>query len=276
VTTTPRPIKVIKELLRDPKTVEVRGSSYENRSNLAPSFFERIIHRYEGTRLGRQELHGDILEDAPGALWSRQLLDENRTRKAPEDLDRVVVGVDPQATKAEGHETGIVVSGRANKIGYVLDDLSINGHPEEWGRRVVTAYKQNRADAVIAEVNNGGEMVAANIHAIDPSVNVKTIYASRGKYARAEPIATLYVRKKAKHVGTFPLLEDELCTWEPGMKSPNRLDALVWGLTELLTGPYAEIETTSMPDAIANYQGQLVRGIGQEELKQLRRLSRMR
>jgi phage terminase large subunit-like protein len=233
VATTPRPIPIIKQLIKDPTAVIVRGSTYENRDNLAPSFFQQVVSRYENTRLGRQELNAEILEDVPGALWTRAIIDDHRVTRAP-DLVRVVVGVDPAASTGE---TGIVVAGRgADGHAYLLEDLTTAGSPDTWGRQVVTAYHKYQADRAAVEANNGGDMVISTIQVVDKTVATKKLWASRGKATRAEPVAALYEQGKVHHVGMFAGLEDEYCTWVSGegMDSPNRLDAAVWALTELM------------------------------------------
>jgi len=249
VSTTPRPIPIIKALVKDPSAVVTRGTSYENQANLSPSFIGRIFGRYEGTRLGRQELRGEILEDNPDALWQRQSIDDLRVRQNP-PCSRVVVGVDPEATSGENSaETGIIVAGitmQEGKLqGYVLDDLSIRASPSGWASAVITAYYKHKADIVIAEDNNGGEMVEYTIRSVDSKVPVKRIHASRGKYTRAEPISALYEQQKVHHVGFFSDLEDQMCEWVPGDKSPDRLDALVWSLTELFNA--GEPATVDVP-----------------------------
>lgn len=235
VTTTPKPVPLIKELKTDPNTVTVRSTTYENLPNLAPAFADEIIGRYEGTRLGRQELLAEILDDNPDALWGRSDIEENRVVKAP-DLVRIVVGVDPQArNEPTSAETGIVVAGRdADGRGYILDDLSIKATPEKWAQRAVTGYYRHNADRIIGEINNGGDMVEFTIRTVDRNISYKGVHASRGKQIRAEPISSLYEQGKVHHVGMFPELEDQLCEWIPGDKSPDRLDALVWALTELM------------------------------------------
>ncbi|MFH1183938.1 MAG: terminase family protein [Chloroflexota bacterium] len=238
VTTTPRPMRLLRDLIADPTTVDVRRSSYDNIANLSPVFVDQVLGRYQGTRLGRQEIEGDILEDAPGALWKRDWLDAGRVTALP-PLQRIVVGVDPSATKG-GDEAGIVVAGVGyiGKIAhlYVLEDKSLQASPDVWAKAVVSAYNVHAANRVIAETNNGGEMVELVIRQVNPSVAYKAVHASRGKQARAEPIAQLYEQGRAHHVGMFAQLEDECCQWEvgTGQPSPNRLDALVWAATELM------------------------------------------
>ena len=241
VTTTPRPIPIIKTLLKDSQTHVTSGSTYENLHNLAPAFIARVVKKYEGTRLGQQELHAHVLDDNPDALWKRAaMIEKYRVTKAP-TLYRIVVGVDPTATST-GDEAGIVVAGvgecfctgRAEMHGFVLDDRSRQGSPHEWASAAVAAYHTHEADKLVAESNNGGEMVRTTIQTIEHAPSVTLIHASRGKYTRAEPVAALYEQGKVHHVGTFALLEDELCNWMPREASPNRLDALVWTLTELM------------------------------------------
>lgn len=246
VTTTPRPAKLIRELLGNPATVVTRGTTYDNRENLAPPFFETIIRKYEGTRLGRQELEAELLDDIPGALWSRKLLDELRVKKTPLDLYRIVVGVDPMAAADEEtglSETGIVTCGvgRDDQHGYVLADHSVRGGPADWARQAVSAYYQFEADVIVAEKNNGGDMVRHTIHSVDRNVPVELVHASRGKRTRAEPVAMLYEQGRIHHVGLFDRLEDQMCEWTPDppagesrADSPDRMDALVWALTKLM------------------------------------------
>lgn len=244
VTTTPRPIKLIKELLADPDTVEVQGHSQENIQNLADSYINRIIRKYEGTRLGRQELAGELLEDNPDALWSREQIEKDRVIERP-GLIRIVVAIDPQAeNNPNSAETGIVVAGiGTDGQGYLLDDVSIRATPDQWGRAAVTAYHLHSADRIIGEVNNGGDMIEHVIRSVDRNVSYKKVRASRGKQTRAEPIAALCEQNRVHHVGTFTELEDQLCEWVPGDKSPDRLDAYVWAFTELFLLEQGEVYT---------------------------------
>ncbi len=244
ITTTPRPLPLLKELKARSTTHVTRGVTYDNLMNLAPAYVENIIKPYEGTELGRQELNAEDLEDIEGALWKRGLIDTQRVYKAP-DLDRIVVGVDPSAT-AGGDEAGVVTAGTAmcyckgpdkpERHAFVLSDDSVQASPEKWAAAGVTAYHKFKADKLIAEDNNGGEMVETTIRTIPHAPPVKRIHASRGKHTRAEPISLLSQQGKIHHVGAFPKLEDELCSWVIGMDSPNRLDAYVWALTELMLG----------------------------------------
>ena len=235
VTTTPRPTPMLKQIQSAPNVVITRGTTYENRANLAASFFDSIITKYEGTRLGRQELEGHDLDDSPGAMWNRDQIDKFRIRKALE-MVRIVVAIDPAVTsKDDSDETGIVVVGK-DEFGhaYVLEDCSIKGTPDEWGRAAIQAMNRHQADRIIAEVNQGGDMVRYVLETIDKNVPVKMVRASRGKVSRAEPVSALYEQGKVHHVGVFHKLEDQMCTWEPGMPSPDRMDAMVWGMTELM------------------------------------------
>lgn len=244
VTTTPRPLPLIRKLLNDPTVHVTRGSTFDNASNLASPFLRAIEDAYAGTRLGRQELEGEILEDIPGALWARPNIDSYRVKEAP-DLERVLVAVDPSTSSHEGSdETGIVGVGMARDgdgyaRGYVLADKSLKGSPEEWARKAVSLYRELQADRIVAEKNQGGEMVASVIRAVDRSVPVTLVHASRGKHVRAEPISALYEQGRIHHVGRFDKLEDQMCQFsidnirDSNTGSPDRVDALVWGFTEL-------------------------------------------
>jgi len=242
VSSTPRPTKFLIELEKrmDDKgrkcTVVTRGNTQENYCNLSPVFISTIINKYKGTRLGRQELEGDFLSDNPEALWKRDIIDDNRVYKPPAQYTYVVVGVDPATTSKEGSDdTGIiVVAADANNHGYVLGDYTIHDTPQQWGKAVISAFHLHQANLVVGEVNNGGDMVEHTIRMLDASVPFKAVHASRGKVIRAEPVSSLYEQGRVHHVGTFRELEDQLCEWVPGAeKSPDRLDSLVWGITEL-------------------------------------------
>ncbi len=250
ISTTPRPTDVIRALIKDPKTRVVTGSTYENQANLADAFIHSITQEYEGTRLGRQELWAELLDDVPGALWARSLLDRLRIRppERPPQMRRIVVSIDPSVTaNAKSDECGIVVAGLGTDgHGYILDDLSGRMSAKDWGTKAIVAYQRWKADRIVAEVNNGGDLVEANIRAVQTSIpNVghhvayKAVHASRGKRARAEPVAALDERGLLHHVGSFPKMEDEMCTWDPTMtnESPNRIDARVWAITELMLEP---------------------------------------
>jgi phage terminase large subunit-like protein len=248
VTTTPRPTKLIRGLAADRTVAVTRGTTYENRANLAPDFIEQIVRKYEGTRLGRQEIEAEILDDLPGGLWNRGVIEAARARTAP-DLVRVVVAIDPAASSgAEADETGIIVAGKdAQDHAWVLADLSGRFKPAEWAKAAVAAYRAYRADRVVAEVNNGGEMVEATLRMIEPNLAFAAVHASRGKVVRAEPVAALYEQGRAHHLGSFAQLEDQMCSLGRGGRadgdgaragySPDRVDALVWALTDLLVEP---------------------------------------
>ena len=243
VATTPRPTKLIRDLLaREGRDVVVtRGSTYENRANLAPGFFDQVIRKYEGTRLGRQELNAELLEDTPGALWSHGVIDAARQAAAP-NLARIVVAIDPATSSGEdADETGIVVVGRDHQgHGYVLADASGKYQPIEWAKIAIDAYRTHHADRIVAERNNGGDMVEATIRTVDPNVPVTTVWASRGKVTRAEPVSALYEQGRMHHVGLFPQLEDQMTNFTSDFDrdaagySPDRLDAMVWAATDLL------------------------------------------
>jgi len=238
VTTTPRPTKIIRDLMASPDTVVTRGRTRDNVANLAPGVVAELERRYAGSRLGRQELDGEVLDDSAGALFRWTWIDTARVAKAP-DLRRVVVAVDPATTSHdESDETGIVVAGIGyDGRGYVLADESGRYRPEEWARRVASAYATHRADAVIAEGNQGGEMVASVLRSAGGAgMPVRIVHAKRGKATRAEPVAVLYEQGRVSHVGSLARLEDQLTTWDPatGRDSPDRLDALVYAVTELM------------------------------------------
>jgi phage terminase large subunit-like protein len=250
ITTTPKPSRLLSEIMKDDGTSITTGSTYDNISNLAPTFFKKVVRRYEGTTIGEQELHARILGEVQGALWTRETL--AKTRVSPSevpDFKRIVVAVDPmvrareRARKVAPPETGIIVAGVAMVGGeehaYIISDETVtNAKPDLWARRVIAAFHDYKADRVLGEVNNGGDMVEDVIHTRDPTVPVKMVHASRGKTTRAEPVAALYEQGRAHHVGTFASLETQLTTWTGanGEPSPDRLDAAVWALTELLLG----------------------------------------
>ena len=237
ITTTPKPLRLLRELIADDGTAVTRGSTYDNKANLAGPFLSRIVKKYEGTRLGRQELNAELLEEAEGALWSRDTIEENRIDAAPEDLARIVVAIDPAVTDKEASaETGLVSAGIAyDGTIYVLADRSDRLSPNAWATAAIEDYRRFSADRIVAEGNQGGDLVKHTIHTIDPRVPVTIVHAHRGKAARAEPVAALYEQGRVKHAGTFPDLEDQMVNWEPlsGSASPDRLDALVWAVTAL-------------------------------------------
>jgi len=267
VTTTPRPIPLVKELMASPDTLVTRGSTFENAAHLAPKFLRKIRERYEGTRLGRQELSAEILDDAPGALWTRSMMERRSNqyplgaRMAPHEtvpnLQRVVVAIDPSGTSGEagstrdrrdekdtaGDDVGIIVAGiGVDGLGYVLEDATCQMGPAGWGRRAIEMYYSHMADCIVGEANFGGAMVEFTIRSVDRRVKYKAVHASRGKVLRAEPVAALYEQGRVRHVGALPKLEDQMCqmtnTGYLGDHSPDRLDAMVWAITELMFAPY--------------------------------------
>jgi phage terminase large subunit-like protein len=233
-------VRLVRKLATSPGWVALtRGRTWDNAANLAPAFLAAIAKRYEGTRLGRQELEAELIEDIEGAMWTRAMFErEGAQVAAAPELKRVVVAIDPAAGSGEDNdETGIVVAGLSwDGHGYVLGDLSGRMTPHQWAARALAAYRTHAADRIVGEVNNGGEMVEATLRTIDPAVSFKAVHASRGKALRAEPVAALYERGRIHHVGAFPALEDQMCgfTGERGGPSPDRLDALVWAVTELM------------------------------------------
>lgn len=238
-TTTPKPVRVIRDLLAQipaGRVARTTGTTYDNRANLAPAFFEQIITKYEGTRLGRQELGGEYLDDTPGALWRRGMFDDRRP--AP-DLARVVVALDIATTSKEGSdETGIVVCGRGvDGRGYVLADRSGTLTPDGWARRAWAAFDEFGADRIVYESNQGGDLIATVLRTVRPDGPLTAVHASRGKRTRAEPVAALYEQARVTHPAPLDDLEDQLCGWTPDDgDSPDRLDALVWGLSDLMLG----------------------------------------
>lgn len=256
VATTPRPIPLIKRLLQDPTVAVVRGSTYENKANLAPAFLDQIVKRYEGTRLGRQELNAEILDDTPGALWTRDLLEKNRVTQHP-DLKRIAIAIDPSASEnADSDETGIIAAGLGvDGHGYILEDASIIGDPEKRSKAAISLFHKYKADTIVAEINNGGDWIPFAIHTVDKTVPVKVVHASRGKHTRAEPVASLYEQGKVHHVGYLGALEDQLCSWtSASADSPDRLDALVWDLWELMLDDN-EVSVGYAPRDLSEWRG---------------------
>jgi predicted phage terminase large subunit-like protein len=243
VTTTPKPNPLIRSIMENSRTVISTGSTFDNAANLAPEALRQLREKYEGTRLGRQELYAELLDDTPGALWTRAMIDEARCAGIP-DLTRVVVAIDPSGTKGssdDGDSIGIVVAGKGvDGKAYVLADRTCKLSPDGWGRRAVNAFNEYEADRIVAERNFGGAMVEHVIKTVDPKVPYKELTASRGKVIRAEPVAALYEQGRVKHVAGLNALEDQMCmmTGEGfvGDGSPDRVDALVWALTELMLG----------------------------------------
>ena len=242
VTTTPRPIPLLREFVSrdDGSVVVTRGSTFANEENLSTQALAELRRRYAGTRIGRQELEGELIDDVEGALWTRELIEAYRIAKIDRgELARVVVAVDPAVSSGErSDETGIIVAGLDGAgQGYVLDDLTCRSSPDGWARRVAFAVSKWRADKVVAEKNNGGDLVESLLRTVDPSLPIKLVSASAGKVTRAEPVAAYYEQHRIAHVGAFPELEDQMCTFVAGQSgSPDRLDALVWAFTELTPG----------------------------------------
>jgi len=243
VTTTPRPMALLKRLMASDKTAITRATSYDNRDNLAESFFTEIASVYEGTAIGRQELMGELIDDVAGALWSWSMIEASRIAKAPL-LDRIVVAVDPPVGSGpDADECGIIIAGVCEHdeepSAYILGDWSVQGlSPRGWGERAIAAYHEFQADRLVVEVNQGGEMVRQILLQIDASVALRPVHATRGKRVRAEPVAVLYERGRVRHVGAFSKLEDQLTNFtglgRGSSNSPDRLDALVWALTDLM------------------------------------------
>lgn len=247
---------LVKLLVDDEDTVMTHLRLEDNEANLSAAMIRSLRRRYEGTRLGRQELHGEILDDVEGALWTWKMIDNARAPEPkPDYIHRLVVAVDPAITATEdADETGIVVACIAeDRFGYghdayVLDDFSGRYTPGDWAQRAVGTLQARHGDRIVAERNQGGDMVEATIRTVDPHVPVTLVWASRGKRTRAEPVAALYEQGRVHHCGDFPELESEMTTWTEGEDSPSRLDALVWALTDLMIdGPHQEPQVESMP-----------------------------
>jgi len=237
VTTTPKPIKLLRDWTTrtDGSVYVTRGSTFDNSKNLSETALKELRARYEGTRTGRQELYGELLDDVEGALWNRQMIEDARLKEAPM-LIRVVVAIDPAVTSGEdSDETGIIVAGRsADNQFYILDDKTVKDSPDKWARVAVEAYEQWKGDRIVGEANNGGDMIEILLRTVAPMIPYKKVHATRGKRVRAEPISALYEQGRVHHIGSFDMLEDQMVTWTPDMKkSPDRIDALVWALTDL-------------------------------------------
>jgi len=242
LTTTPRPTKLMRDLLADPLTFSTRHSTFENIGNLAENFLDQVVRKYVATRLGRQELYAEMLTDVPGALWTRDLLEQAQLGAKAPKLTRIVVAIDPPATSGENaDECGMVVAGLDDiRHVHILADLSRQGEtPLGWAKRAIEAYKNFEADCIVAEVNNGGEMIETLLRQIDANIPFRPVRASRAKFARAEPVAALYEQGRVKHCGVFARLEDQMCAMTPDFDrtkngySPDRVDALVWAVTAL-------------------------------------------
>jgi len=242
ITTTPQPKSLIREMVSRSDVVVTRGSTFDNAKNLSPAAIAQLRARYEGTRLGRQELYAELLEDVPGALFTRSMIEDNRRTENPA-LVRVVVAIDPAVTSGEdSDETGISVCGLgADNEFYVLVDATMRDLPDAWARKAVELFHEWKADRLIGEANNGGDMIESLLRAIDPNLPYRKVVASRGKRLRAEPISSLYQQGRVHHVGEFRALEDQMVTWVPDVAdfSPDRLDALVYALNELSEGSTA-------------------------------------
>jgi len=237
ITTTPKPTPLIKNLIKREGAVITKGSTFDNAANLAPAALQQLQEKYQGTRLGRQELYAEVLEDIDGALWSWTMIEKARIKQENmPNLQRIVVAIDPAVTNSEeSDETGIIVAGRTQEgTFYVLADHSFHGSPDAWAREAVAAFHHYKADRIIAEVNNGGDLVEKVVRTVERNVPYSAVRASRGKMVRAEPVAALYEQGKVYHVGEFKKLEDQMTTYTPNVrKSPDRMDALVWAVTEL-------------------------------------------
>lgn len=255
VTTTPRPIELVKAIVagNEGKAVITRGRTMDNRNNLAGTFLEKIENRYGGTRLGRQELEGEILGDIPNALWTLANIDTSRVKEAPANLKRIYVAIDPAVSNTEeSDEHGIVAVGLSTdgKEGYVLEDASVKGSPMEWAKRALSVHDRLQADGIVVEVNQGGDMVAQTIRSVRAGVKIIEVRASRGKHVRAEPIAALYEQGRIHHVGAFIELETQMTQMTTfgyeGDGSPDRVDALVWGLSVLFPSMVREEKTRNI------------------------------
>lgn len=250
VTTTPRPVSLIRNLSgrKDGSVAITRGSTFDNAANLAPTALADLKIRYEGTRLGRQELYGEIIDEVDGALWTLSMIDATRVKETP-PLMRIVVAIDPAVTSGEdSDETGIVVAGlTSDGQYYILEDLTMRASPDTWARTAVEAYRRWSADRIIGETNNGGDMIESLLRQVDSTVSYRKVTATRGKLIRAEPVASIYEQGRAHHVGSFQQLEDQMCNYTPESNfSPDRLDALVWAITELMEGASSMIGLASL------------------------------
>ncbi|MBY0500907.1 MAG: terminase family protein [Alphaproteobacteria bacterium] len=246
VTTTPRPTPLLKKLLKDPDIVISKGSTYENAKNLAKPFLDYITRQYGKSWLGRQEIYADMVETREGALWTPQLIERARNAYQDKPLQRLVIAIDPAvSTTEQSDETGIIAAGVTQEgVGVILEDLSLKAPAYLWIQKAITAYHRLKADRIVAEINMGGELVEHLLRTHDRSISYKAVRAMRGKALRAEPIAALYEQGKVWHTSHLPKLEEQLCTYVPGQskKSPDRLDALVWALTDLMLTPSHQTE----------------------------------
>lgn len=238
ITTTPRPTQLIRQLVSksDGSVKVIRGSTFDNAANLAPSALVELQARYNGTRLGRQELYGEILDDVEGALWTKGVIDRNRVTELP-PLARITVSIDPAVTNTkDSDETGIIVCGSdAAGNGYVIADYSFKGSPYEWAQKAVSVFKEHKADSILVEINQGGDMVSAVLRQVDMSLPIQEVRAHIGKKLRAEPVAAMYEQGRIKHFGEFPQLEEQMTIWTPDSPdSPDRLDAMVQAFSSLI------------------------------------------
>jgi phage terminase large subunit-like protein len=236
ITTTPKPTPIVRNLLKRDDVIVTRGNTFENAENLAESALEQLKEKYENTRLGRQELYAEVLDDFEGALWNMSMIEKHRVNKEQlPDFNKIVVAVDPAVTSNdESNETGVIVAARGtdNRY-YILEDATLVASPDAWLKRCVELYYLHKADRIVAETNQGGDLVCRLLRTIDDRVPYKAVTATRGKMVRAEPIAALYEQGKVSHVGMFEKLEEQMCSYIGTGKSPDRFDALVWAMTEL-------------------------------------------
>lgn len=267
VTTTPRPIKIVRELMKDDTCVVTRGSTYDNAANLSAKFIKRVRAKYEGTRLGRQELYAHVLDDAPDALWQRANLDYFRRKESElPPMQRIVVAIDPAAKKNEmpedGAATGIVAAGLGEDgRGYILEDGTLRASPNGWARRAVSLFDRFSADTLVGETNNGGEMVKEVVRSVRPGIPFIEVTASRGKWTRAEPVAALYEQGRISHVGAFAALEDEMVLFGPNGivdGTADRVDALVWALAQL----FPQLIAVKQPEEEVDHIPQVITGAG--------------
>ena len=277
VTTTPKPTRLLRDLKAASTTYLTTGSTFDNRQNLAPAFFSDIIVRYQGTRLGRQELNAELLEDNPGALFHLENIEANRVTKVPE-LSRVVVAIDPATTSGEdSDETGIVACGINSGTPphfYVIADLSLKATPDAWARRAVTAYHDLKADRIVGEQNNGGDMIPALLRHVDQNVSYRKVVATRGKAVRGEPTAALYEQGRVHHVGVLGALEDQMCEYDPmatARNSPDRMDALVWAMTELSSRLNGNLDFVEFMKRKAVREGWHYGFVSQQEMHRIER-----
>ena len=246
ISTTPKPLKLIRDIIADNNTRITKGSTYDNEQNLSRKFFEGVTKKFEGTTLGRQELYAEILEEAEGALWKMSTIERNRIHQLPEDLKAICISIDPAVTAIEGssNQTGIIVAATDGETGYVIEDSTGIYKPLEWAHKAVDLYHKYSADYFLAETNQGGDLISQNIRLAYPDAPIRTVHAQKGKYLRAEPVSALYEQNRVKHMPGLGELETEMVSWEPLGKyeSPDRLDALVHAITSLMLN-YSSFES---------------------------------